>query len=88
MNEPSNPPQLVLNPFSHRHINMRPFFLYLHERRHDNPDEIAEHLEATIRFVSLNFDSEETDSLELKNTLTFLFQLKDVFANLSEFKNT
>lgn len=86
-NNQPNAPQLVLNPFSQRYINIQPLFHYLNELRHDSPAQVGEKLEATIRFVSLYHDTEETDSLELKNTLGFLFEMKDLFSNLAEFKS-
>lgn len=85
-NRSENTPQLVLNPFSQRYINIQPLLKYLNEKRRDSPAQVEEKIEAAIRFVSLNFDSHETDSLELKNTLGFLFEIKDVFGKLAEYK--
>jgi len=81
-----NTPQLVLNPFSQRYVNIQPLFKYLNEKRRDSPAQVEERIEATIRFVSLFHDTAETDSMELKNTLGFLFEIKDVFSKLAEYK--
>lgn len=88
---PSNPekePQLVLNQRTNRFTNIQPYFNYLHERCHNNPAQLNERLEKLIRFVSLYFDGEETDSFELKNNMGFLFDLKDMFENMKEFKSS
>ncbi|WP_187261326.1 hypothetical protein [Pontibacter beigongshangensis] len=83
----NQPPHLVLNQHTNRYINIQPYLNYLHERCHDKPAQLNDQLEKLIRFVSLYFDSQEADSTELKNALAFLFDIKDMFASMQEFKS-
>ncbi|PSR56725.1 hypothetical protein AHMF7605_26135 [Adhaeribacter arboris] len=80
-------PLLVLNPETNRYLNIQPLTHYLKERCANNPAYLAERFENTIRFVSQSFDR-DTEPLDLKNTLGFLFEMKDVFSNLAEYKST
>lgn len=80
-------PQLVLNPANNNYVNIAPIFKLLNDRCYDKPQVMADNMEAVIRFISLFHDTKETESMELKNVLGLLFEVKDMFSNMSEFKN-
>ncbi|QNF33080.1 hypothetical protein HUW51_10185 [Adhaeribacter swui] len=80
-------PLLVLNPETNRYLNIQPLTQFLKERCANNPAQLAQRFEETIRFVSQSFDR-DTEPLDLKNTLGFLFEMKDVFNCLGEYKAT
>ncbi|RDC65082.1 hypothetical protein [Adhaeribacter pallidiroseus] len=82
-----NEPLLILSPISQNYVNILPFFKLLDKENVRSPVDYAENVEAVIRFVSLNYDAQAASSVELKNALSFLFDMKDMFINSCEIKS-
>lgn len=78
-------PQLVLNRETSQYVNITPLFALINDGYNGEISALVQHLEKTIRFVSLNVEK-ESPGLGYVHTLEFLYELKDIFEGMSEFK--
>ncbi|RNI27660.1 hypothetical protein EFA69_16205 [Rufibacter immobilis] len=79
-------PLLVKNPLNTKHFNLMPLFWLTDKENAKSPHELSENIEEIIRFVTLYHHPQEADPMQLKTTLGFLFDLKDMFHHMTELK--